>query len=237
MKPLLSDMTAQHFAKRWSKLDRVFQQNDGFGALAGPSTLYSERGSSILLVAVHGIRHYSGAHDADLKGADLTTGGLVLFLAEELGVSSLVNLRRTQDINPHRGVTAADRQIHRALATDSQLTILDFHGMRDNADFDIALGTGNDEPTSQQNEMIEILCKELHPYRMRVNPPAYTARKDSTITRRALNRGADAVIQLEISRKLRETKSRPQESGAFAFFLLEALKRLQEISRKLDQAA
>lgn len=198
----------------WRRANKDFEQNRFDGPSTGQATIFRDRKSLLCLAAVHAVNHYKGAKNEDRKGADLFTGGLVRTLGAMSKASTIINCRRVPAINPHRGVTLADRFVERFFSDQPSGKLLDIHGAQNHVEFDIALGTGLNEPNVEQLALIKVITRHLQPFGLRivVNWPRYSAKNPQTLTRRALDLGGCAM-QMEIVRRLRN----PNDQGIQKF--------------------
>jgi hypothetical protein len=201
---------ADDVARIWLEAERPFQLNDYDGGGRRILRVENEPASLVCLVAVHGVNHYSGPRDTDRKVADLNTGGLVRLLGGLTGATVAYNCSRHPGINPHRGETAMDREIDRLVEEAKVRTVLDIHGARNNEHFDIAIGTGGLPLTSAQRSLLRFMVPRLTDasWSVAINPPQYAGAKPVTIVRRHRDKAGVAVLQLELTRRLREPRER-----------------------------
>ncbi len=157
--PLRSKPTKQMMArselrrldKWWRTLNRPFELNSYFGPQTGPAWRVRVRAHPLVLSAIHAVRHHRGA--TGVKPADANTGGLVLAVGMYLHSGSVVLLRddmRVGDPNYLR-----DHPLKDELATAisdhwSRHVLIDFHGMKDDRNYDISLGLGRYPPPRTQ---------------------------------------------------------------------------------------
>lgn len=196
-------------SRKWIEAEALFSKNsyDGEGKVS--VGVEGEEGGCVLIVATHGVNHFSGPESHNKKVADLYTGGLARIIAKEAKVRCVYNRFRSMKNNPHIGETDIDRRITEIVHSEQTKIILDLHGARDNETFDVAVGTGALPLTPRQSKLmcsvLTVLC-DLG-WAVAVNPPSYKAAKPVSIVSRhkALTRGA--ALQLEVVRRLRSPES------------------------------
>ena len=196
--------------ERWQVLNSPFEENQCNGSNYGPIGHYQATSSGVCLISVHGVNHYCGQDECDLKVADLYTGGLTLLLAELCNCSFVINLRRVQDINPHRGRTFADKVLVEKELICEQSCILDLHGCKDSYGFDIALGTGQGPMSVKQGQIVSNFVEIAHTLGLEiaVNPGRFTAKGSACMVRRLQEQGFKGAVQVELARRLRTPGSR-----------------------------
>ncbi len=128
----------------WREANRPFELNDYTGPTSGPLWQFDRRRrSSVVITAVHGVRHTRS--EAIGKSNDANTGGLALVLANEHKMS--VGLVRRSDAaldvnsDPEHPFKAA--LIERLRPAPGHY-LVDLHGMSDSYEVDVALGLGRD---------------------------------------------------------------------------------------------
>lgn len=202
---------ARYAASLWEMGERPFARSLYMGEAWERPLKVNYRSPSLCLVAAHAVSHH---REGRIKPADVYTGGLVRLLGMVTGATSLVAQTCVISLEPRAGEISPVEQ--RILALYQQQTalhrpfhVLDFHGARDTAAFDVALGTGPDEILPAQQKLIESLTVALSAKGLRValNPEGYQAKTAQALTRRLRAQGLGSVLQIEIVRRCRQPGS------------------------------
>jgi len=159
---------------------------------------------SLCLVSLHAVNHH---RDGKIKPADICTGGLVRMLGAVAGVSSIINQSCDPAMEPQPyQYTPAELALERMLFRNPSLVVFDFHGAKDNDQFDIALGTGGTMSRAQER-LTGLIADECSRAGLRcaLNPEGYKAEKPTSLTYRARTMlELHSIVQIEIVRKLRQ---------------------------------
>jgi hypothetical protein len=211
---------------RWREANRPFEENGGDGRVVPEITVAVNRDSPVCIVSVHAINHYN--KDEGLKPADLYTGGLAIALAEKFGTSLVYNTHRDPAISPWKKRTAADDHVAAIARANAPAAILDFHGVRDNPDFDIAIGTSVQPPNPEQSLLIALFVAiaNKHGLKVAINPEGYRADGERTVTTRTLAE-TPLCLQFEFSRACRTPDASTKESRALVKTMCGFLERLK----------
>jgi len=160
---------------------------------------------SLCLVSLHAVNHY---RNGAIKPADICTGGLVRMLGAVAGVSTIINQSCEPAMEPQPyQYTPAELALERMLFKNPSLVVFDFHGAKDNDQFDIALGTGGPNMSRAQERLTGLIADECARAGLRcaLNPEGYKGDKPSSLTRRAREMlELHSIVQIEISRRLRQ---------------------------------
>jgi hypothetical protein len=213
--------------RRWRHLNSVFEQNSYRGPLTGPAWKIDIRDSPLCVSAVHAVKHHRPG--LGTKSNDANTGGLVLLLAERALLSSGVILKsddladaNTDPVHPFKAAL-----LNHSLVGPGRV-LLDFHGMKNHTDFDLALGFGL-RPNSLSLKVAEHLRSNLHAAGLMVDLggsiTGLRATAEGTMTSWAQRLNAGAV-QVEVALRHRSFRSAPMERQAFLSAMLEAVEAL-----------
>ncbi len=151
------------------------------------------RNSDLVVCAPHASKTFVCKQ---IKGADLYTGEIVSALGEICQVSTIV-----------RGCFVPYKALINSFIEENKLeqkSFLDFHGMRNDRPFDLAIGTGDFEATIYKKEL-ELIKNLAEKYKIRIaiNHPDY--RGCAGLTGRLQRKNAAAkVLQLEWRRDFRD---------------------------------
>lgn len=182
------------------ELNEKYWQNDGFGA-GKQAFAFTDRKSKLIISAPHAVKTF---HNGQIKPADLFTGAIVEYVGELCGLSTLIRTAYVdRDYFPDEYVTEQG-------LTD--FFFLDFHGMINHDDFDLAIGTGLLEADAYQ-KALDIIQKQAEIYQLRqvVNYPHYSGIAGMTAFTARMQRltGMPQVLQLEVGRDFRDFYSLP----------------------------
>lgn len=160
---------------------------------------------SLCLVSLHGVNNF---RNGAIKPADICTGGLVRMLGAVAGVSTIINQSCEPAMEPlPYQYTPAELALERMLFRNPSMVVFDFHGTRDNDEFDIALGTGAGNMSRAQERLTGLIADECQRAGMRcaLNPEGYKADKPTALTRRAREMlELHSIVQIEIVQKFRQ---------------------------------
>lgn len=184
----------QIMREKLQEYNKCFWANDGCGDLENPEVFsYFEKKSHVCLSAPHATQTFA---KKQVKPADLFTGCITRYVAEDAGVSYIVrNKFMPQKILINDFICARKLENH---------FFLDIHAMKDGNGFDLAVGTGYlpTEAYSKQLEFIDFLCQKYGLSHV-VNHPRYTGCFGLT-GRLQKTTGTAQVLQLEWSRRYRD---------------------------------
>ncbi len=211
---------------RWREANLPFEENGGNGRAVPETTVAINRDSPVCIVSVHAVNHYN--KDEGLKPADLYTGGLAIALSEKFNTSLVYNTRRDPAISPWKKRTAADDHVAAIVNDNAPAAVLDFHGVRNNPHFDIAIGTSVQPPNPEQSLLIALFVAlaEKNGLKVAINPENYNAESQRTITTRALA-VTPLCLQFEFSRACRTPDGSTNESRAMVKTMCGFLSRLK----------
>lgn len=174
--------------------NKCFWVNNGCGETANPEVFsYFEKGSYVCLSAPHATKTFA---KKQVKLADLFTGCITRYVAEETGVSYIVrNKFMPQKILINDFI--CERKIENHF-------FLDIHAMKDGNGFDLAIGTGY-LPPSAYAKQLEFVAKLCTKYGLSyvINHPNYTGCYGLT-GRLQKAFSLPQVLQLEWSRRYRD---------------------------------
>ena len=157
---------------------------------------FTDRKSGVVLSAPHATKTFVGGR---VKASDLYTGALVEYLGEKNGISTLI---RTAYL-PRQYL--ADEFLDGEVLKNGYF--LDIHGMRDNGEFELAVGTGllSCEMYSRELAFISETAARLG-ISYRVNHPQYSGIAKMTAFTARLQRKFEEprILQFEFSRSLRD---------------------------------
>ncbi len=222
-------------AHRWREFNRPFEANDFHGPSVGRLWDITDRGTALVLTAVHGVRHRRDG--AGVKANDANTGGLALVLAHETRCSYGVVTRTG---NGDDANSVVDHPFKLAMADKLHIgpgtLLIDLHGMSDHPTVDVAIGLGVD-PDDVTTKAAHRVAARLRQIELRVDlggeVTGLQARGDGTVTRWAQQRGASA-FQVEIARHLRtfagSAMTRARFVNVLGFALAELHKGLSPIT-------
>ena len=159
---------------------------------------FDDRRTELVLSAPHAVRSFVCKK---VKPADAFTGEIVSYLGESCNVSTIVRRRFV----PYKCM------IHELIAQQNlqNKSFLDFHGMRNDRPFDLAVGTGGFSALSYKQEL-EFIKQLAEKYKIKVifNHPDYRGGA-GLCGRLQREYGSDKVLQLEWRRDFRDFYSRP----------------------------
>lgn len=206
-----------------SEADYVANNYNGWG-VAQPVRV-RKLDPSLCLVSLHAVNHH---RNGSIKPADICTGGLVRMLGAVAGVSSIINQSCDPAMEPlPYQYTPAELALERMLFRNPSLVVFDFHGAKDNDQFDIALGTGG-KMSRAQERLTGLIADECTRAGLRcaLNPEGYKAEKPTSLTRRAREMlELHSIVQIEIVRKLRQPTA--QSAGPLLQMLGSVISRLR----------
>lgn len=189
----------------WEMSEADYGANDYNGWTQAQPVRVRRLDPSLCLVSLHAVNHY---RDGRIKPADICTGGLVRMLGAVSGVSTIINQSCEPAMEPlPYQYTPAELALERMLFKNPSVTVFDFHGARDNDQFDIALGTGPLPMSRAQQRLTGLIAEECAKTGLRcaLNPEGYRADKPSSLTRRAREMlELHNIVQIEITRHLRQ---------------------------------
>lgn len=189
----------------WQFGEVSYANNQYNGDSSNAPVRVREQDGSICLVAAHAVNHY---RDGRVKVADMYTGGLVRLLGAVAGVSTIINQTLSHELEPQTDVLTPSEAALRLMALRRPgMVVLDIHGARDNAVFDIALGTGPGPMTAGQERLCGLFAEVSQQYGLRcaLNPEGYQATIAPALTNRARRLlGVENIVQVEVARSLRE---------------------------------
>ena len=174
--------------------NKCFWNNNGCGNTENPEVFsFFEKGSYVCLSAPHATKTF--VHKK-VKSADLFTGCITRYVAEETGVSYILRNKFV----PQK-VLISDFVIANHLENHF---FWDIHAMKDGYGFDLAVGCGYlpAEAYLRQLEFIDFLCRK-YGLSYIVNHPSYTGCFGLT-GRLQKATGLAQVLQLEWSRRYRD---------------------------------
>jgi len=152
--------------------------------------------SKLLFCAPHALNHY---RNNALKIADVFTGSLCQLLANNTGQSWLVSTSPDNKLE-YLGF-GQDYICQIENAVENGLMIVDVHGMSDQHNFDICIGTGPN-PSIRTINFANKLVSELSDYKISINYP-FNATAEHTITNFVQTKLSGDSIQIEIASRLR----------------------------------
>lgn len=180
--------------------EKLFSQNDYFGACNGESeVLFINRQSPLLITAPHAIKH---SRNGAVKSADESTGSLALLLAKKLDASILVGHYYNPDLE-HITQLSKDfvSALHDGVAKSSIL--IDIHGMKDSHDSGLCLGTGTQNvETKPLSYFIDTCVLDMAAWNPSLNHP-FNAQAPYTLVNYAETSLGLPALQLEIPRRFR----------------------------------
>ncbi len=200
----------KHIIETWEKAEKLFQNNGYNGNPIRKLSIRRAGKGPVLFVSVHATNHYSGKEDADIKVADLYTGGMARTIAYCTQSPLIFNTSRNSEHNPHLGEMKADSVIRKQILSGSLKAVLDIHGCKDNNDFDIAIGTGGSSLLPNQQKLLDILYSVFNKtdFKIALNPPDYAGMRPTTLVHRhRLDSAEVGILQLEFSRSLRRSEN------------------------------
>lgn len=180
--------------------EKEFATNNYRGASDGQAVRFTNRGSPVLVVALHSVVH---KRNGLTKAEDRLTGSIAEALAEATGVNSLVALRTTLGEG-----TWSERSDEVRIALDQAFAsgtkfVVDIHGMNDKWGIDWCIGTGPTPSKLTSSSALQLMqsCPEL---RVEINAP-FPGRQSFTVTHYAQTVAGLDALQLEMSASFRNT--------------------------------
>jgi len=171
----------------------------------------------LVLTAPHAVNHW---RDGRIKKADRGTGGLVRTLCAALGCSGVIHARQLgPDPEPDDRLLVREALESRA---GGAISLVDFHGMRDQRDLDVEVGLGQrpDEASlTLANEVIR--CLERTGLRVACNE-RYQAASPHALTNWSRT-GNVAAVQVELAARARPPLGRTDNETRVLSALLAAL--------------
>ncbi len=159
---------------------------------------FDDRGSQLILSAPHSVRSFVCKK---VKPADAFTGEIVSYLGENCNISTIVRKRFV----PYKCMI----QDFIAQQNLQNKSFLDFHGMRNDRPFDLAVGTGMITALNYKQEL-EFIRQLAEKYKIKIvfNHPDYRGGA-GLCGRLQREYGSDKILQLEWRRDFRDFYSRP----------------------------
>lgn len=181
------------------KYEQDFALNLYRGAAFGDFYEFENRGSKLILSAPHSVRTFRNKKE---KAPDLYTGALVKFLGRKNNLSTITRRRFSIEKNSITDFILQHQLEH--------FYFLDIHGMKENDDFDLAIGTGilNTEVYTDKLEKIRLLA-EKYKIRHTINHPSYTGKFGLTGDLQKID-PTPRVLQLEWQPQMRDFYRYPQ---------------------------
>lgn len=200
-------LPARYAASLWELAERPLARGLYMGeALEAPLKI-GQRSTDVCLVAAHAVSHH---REGRIKPADVYTGGLVRTLGLVTGASTMVAQTCDARLEPLSGsLSLLEERLLLWRQTNPRAVILDFHGARDNDQFDVALGTGEGDIAPEQFRLIANFAEAMAAkgLKLAINPEGYQAKTKQALTRRLREQGVASVIQIEIVRRCRQPGS------------------------------
>lgn len=155
--------------------------------------LFENRNSKVILSAPHTVRTFRNHKE---KAPDLYTGALVRLLGQQNGLSTITRRKFTKEKNSITDFIVLQKLEHHCF--------LDIHGMKENSEFDLAVGTGilTENQYNDWIEQIEILAKKYQ-IRFVINHPSYTGKFGLTGDLQRIDSNP-RILQLEWQPQMRD---------------------------------
>ena len=182
------------------KYEKEFSQNFYRGPISGDFYDFENRGSKLILSAPHSVRTFRNKQE---KSPDLYTGALVKLLGKQNKLSTIVRQRFSIEKNSITDFIIQHRLEH--------FYFLDIHGMKENNDYDLAVGTGI-LPTEEYQIQLEKIGQLSEKYKIRytVNHPSYTGKYGLTGDLQRIN-PFPRILQLEWTPEMRNFYTHPRQ--------------------------
>lgn len=175
------------------KYEEEFAQNLYCGAQSGDFYNFENRDSKLVLSAPHSVRTFRNKKE---KAPDLYTGSLVKMLGQHNNLSTVTRRRFSLERN-----SVTDFVLRQKLENHY---FLDIHGMKENDDFDLAIGTGILTADDYQSWFRHITSlAEKYQIRYVVNHPSYTGKFGLTGDLQKIS-PIPRILQLEWQPKMRD---------------------------------
>lgn len=197
-------------AERWLQLERRFAARHYDGAPESDATRHRVGTMPVLITAPHAVNHH---RQGEPKVADRRTGGLAELLHEQTGATSLAAASRVPDWS--RWVDRND-DFTRLLRKEIERNglILDLHGMGDHHGIDVCIGTGGQRGTAI-DAAVAAMASAFAAFEVAVDEP-FSALSPHTVTQFARRPAVGAVVQIELSARLRDPEAQPETAIAVA---------------------
>ena len=191
-------------AERWLQLERRFAARHYDGAPDHAATRHRVGTIPVLLTAPHAVNHHRNGIP---KLADRRTGGLAELLHELTGATSLAAASRVPDWGRWAD---RDDDFTRLLRDDAERNrlIVDLHGMGDHHGIDVCIGTAGQRGIAIDTA-VDALARAFAAFEIAVDVP-FSGLSPHTVTQFARRLGVGAVVQIELSARLRDPEAHPE---------------------------
>jgi len=189
-----------NLVKDWLDFETFFSSNhynpigdDEIVYLNDDSTVTS---SKVLFCAPHALNHYR--HD-NLKVADIFTGSLCQVLAVNTNQAGLIPICPNRSL----GLLGFGDEFMDCLkkSVANGLIVIDLHGMSNDYDCDICIGTGP-KPSARVSKLANRLASGMDGYKVSLNDP-FDAKPGYTVTNFVQTKLNGDAVQIEISSRFR----------------------------------
>lgn len=181
--------------------NRLYSANNFMGDL-GAEQVYQlfPSDSYVYFSAPHSVKTF---RNRKIKKCDLYTGAIVRLLQYNYHFGAVIRNKFTEEKNSITDFIVGSKLTGRYF--------IDVHGMKEERDFELAVGVAEADPKSYEAELAEItrLCQTFG-LRCRINHPDYTGRFGLTGDLQKIT-GRTAVLQLEWRRDMRDIVRNPDK--------------------------
>jgi hypothetical protein len=215
------------------QMEAEYAQHCHTGSETGPALFMLQGAVPIIISSPHAVKHPRGDR---LKKSEILTGPLARQLASLTQTSVLVYARTYKEDPNYDPDGPYKQQLLRLAKSTSARFVLDLHGLKQEREEDIFVGTAGGETLGEQPEIRDVFTKELTKAGFTNividDPELFSAAGSTTITSFIWHELRVPAMQVEIHRKYRDAKHAPDNYLKILYALRDGIQTVQRILEK-----